>query len=191
MTKLRFNGTMVIGAVFIGVLIHYAFFQTFIPGAVRKAFPPEYKVCQAGSLEEFLQSPLCAQLDRSLGAGNTLRELLASSNWSKLAVPSEIAVANMPYRQAGQSKAWVAASWVGWRSPWLRWKLDHVSDRTLQPLKSPFVWPVWKYESQDIARGSSIYFALTDNLFLACLSERPEDILRLLNAYDWQCLQQP
>ena len=46
------------------------------------------------------------------------------------------------------------------------------------------VWPIWRYESPDIARGSILTFALTDNLFIACLSSNVGDIVPLLEAYD-------
>lgn len=187
MTKMRFSGIIALGAVFVGVVIYYAFCQEFIPGAVCDAMPAESTfVYRAGSLEELLQSPVCSQIDKELGAGNSLRTLLESSKWTKLAVPSELAIADIPIRTTGQSKTWAAASWVGWRSPWLRWKLDNVSDLKLRPLKSPLVWPVWRYDAPDIARGKGLYFALTDNLFLACLSEDPVDIFLLLDAYDQQ-----
>ena len=45
-------------------------------------------------------------------------------------------------------------------------------------------WPIWTYEPPDIARGASLTFALTDKLFLICLSENPSDILLLLDTYD-------
>ena len=50
------------------------------------------------------------------------------------------------------------------------------------------VWPVWQYSSPDIARGSALTFALTDNLFIACLSNNPSDIRALLDAYDGRIL---
>ncbi len=185
MTKLRLSMTLAMGALFAGAVVYFSFFQPFIPGAVRTAMPVESSfVYHANSLDELLKSPVCAQLDKSLGAGNSLRELLASNKWTRLALPSEIAVADIPFRRAGQNKTWAAASWVGWRSPWLRWKMDHVSDRKMKPVKSPFVWPVWQYDAPDIARGMCLTFALTDNLFLACLSEDPTDIFFLLHAYD-------
>lgn len=185
MTKLRFSGTLALGAVFTGTLLYYSFFQPFIPNAVHQAIPAQSTFSQRfDSLEDLLQSPVCAQMDKTLGAGNSLRNLLESSDWTKMAVPSEIAVADIPYQRAGQSKSWAVASWVGWRSPWLRWKLEHAAGDNLHFLGTHSVWPVWQYDAPDIARGMSFTFALTDNLFLACLSERPEDIVLLLDAYD-------
>ncbi len=185
MTKLRLSGTLVLGAVFAGTIVGYSFCQSFIPNGVRQAIPARATfVFAASDLEELLQSPVCGQLDKALGAGNSLRDLTESNDWVKLAAASEIAVADIPFRNAGQNKTWAAASWVGWRSPWLRWKLEHSRDKNLRFLGKHSVWPVWQYDSPELARGMSLTFALTDNLLLACLSESPSDIMLLLDTYD-------
>jgi hypothetical protein len=174
-----------LGIVFVIAILIYSFYQPFIPGAVCSAIPAQASFSfKADNLEELLQSPVCAQLDKALGAGNSLEAVLNATNWKNLAAASEIAVADIPFRQAGRNKSWAAACWVGWRSPWLRWKLEHVRNDNFQLLGKHAVWPVWQYTSPDIARGMSLTFALTDNLFLACLSESPTDILLLLDAYD-------
>jgi hypothetical protein len=185
MTKLRLSGLIGLGTLFLGVTLGYAFFQPYIPGAVYDAIPAQATfVHKTDSLEKLLESPVCGQLDKALGAGNSLDALVSSSGWFKLTVPSEIAVADMPMRYAGQSKAWAAVSWVGWRSPWLRWRLEHTRAEGFSFIGKHAVWPIWQYESPDIARGSSLTFALTDNLFIALLSDNPSDIRTLLNAYD-------
>ena len=183
--KLKLAGTVGLGLIFAAVAVGYAFFQPFIPGAVYDAIPAQAPFKHgAESLEELLKSPVCVQLDKALGAGNSVEALLASTDWIKLTAPSEIAVAGIPLRYAGKTKAWVAVSWVGWRSPWLRWKLEHSRAPGLSFMGKHAVWPIWKYETQGIARGTSLTLSLTDNLFMVCLSENPSDILLLLDTYD-------
>jgi hypothetical protein len=185
MTKVRLSGLIGVGIVFLAVCMGYAFVQPFIPGAVCDAIPAQATFFhKAANLEELLQSPVCGQLNKALGAGNSLEQLLASNSWVRLAAPSEIAVADMPLRYAGQTKTWAAVSWVGWRSPWLRWKLENSRKNGFSMLGKHAVWPVWQYDTPDIAKGMSLTFALTDNLFIACLSENPSDILSLLDTYD-------
>ncbi|HSR87518.1 MAG TPA: hypothetical protein VLL07_01080 [Pontiella sp.] len=185
MIKWRPLGTLAIGVLFAAVILTYSFYQPMIPGAVCEAIPLHASfVYQANSLEELLESPVCGQLDKALGAGNSLRELLRDNRWTNLAGASEIAVADIPLRQAGLNRTWVAASWVGWRSPWLRWKLEHARSPNLTLLGRHAAWPIWAYDDPEIARGMRLTFALTDNLFLVCLSERPSDIVLLLDAYD-------
>ncbi len=185
MTKPQFNGVIGLGVVFLALTLWLSFFQPFIPDAVYTAIPSQATFThKANHLEELLQSPVCSQLDKALGAGNSLQDLLASSTWKNLAAPSEIVVADIPFRYAGQNKAWAAVCWVGWRSPWLRWRLEHTRADGFSFLGKHSAWPVWKYERLDVARGASFTFALTDNLFIACLSEDPTDILLLLDTYD-------
>ncbi len=150
MTKLRFSGVVGLVIVFLGVTLGYAFFQPYIPGAVYGAIPAQSTfVHKADSLEALLQNPVCGQLDKALGAGNSLEALVSSSGWFKLAVPSEIAVADMPLRYAGQTKVWAAVSWVGWRSPWLRWRLEHTRAKGFSFIGKHSVWPIWEYTSPD------------------------------------------
>ena len=186
--KFKFSGTIALGAVFVATVFCCSFYQPFISGAVYNAIPAQATFTyKAESLEDLLESPVCTQLDKALGAGNSMKALLAPNRlggWAKLAVPSEIAVADLPLRHVGQAKSWAAVSWVGWHSPWLRWKLEHSRTKGLSFLGKHAVWPVWKYETPDVARGMSLTFALTDNLFMACLSGNPADILLLLDTYD-------
>ncbi|WP_168442502.1 hypothetical protein [Pontiella desulfatans] len=182
---MQFALTIGLGAVFAAAIFGYSFCQPFKPNAVLEAIPARATfVFKANDLGELLQSPVCGQLDKALGAGNTLKELTDANGWIKLAAASEIAVADIPFRNAGRSKSWAAASWVGWRSPWLRWKLEHTRNENLELLGKHAVWPIWQYSPPNIARGKSLTFALTDNLLLACLSESPADILHLLDTYD-------
>lgn len=185
MTHLRLGGTLLLGAAFAALILFLSFYQPFVPDAVCTAIPEHATFAfQARNLDELLKSPVCEQLDRALGAGNTLRDLLGSNEWVAMAAPSEIAVADIPFREAGCHTSWAAACWVGWRSPWLRWKLEHTRNKNLRLLGKHAVWPVWQYDAPDIARGMSLTFALTDNLLLACLSEHPSDILLLIDSYD-------
>jgi hypothetical protein len=185
MMKVRLSVTIGLGLVFLVMAVRYAFFQPFVPGAVLDAIPAQATFFhQTEDLDELLKSPVCAQLDKALGAGNSVEELLGANPWTELTAASEIAVANLPLRQVGQVKSWAAVSWVGWRSPWLRWKLEHTHIDGFAMLGKHAVWPVWQYESPDLARGSALTFSLTDNLFIACLSENPSDILLLLDTYD-------
>ena len=183
--KLKFGAKLVLGAVFAVAVVGYSFFQSFVPGSVCAALPANASfVFKADSLEALLQSPVCGQLDKALGAGNSLRELMEGNGWKHLAAASEIAVADIPFRQAGQHKTWAAASWVGWRSPLLRWKLEHCRNKNLEFLGKHAVWPVWQYKSPEIARGMHLTFALTDTVLLTCLSETPSDIILLIDTYD-------
>ena len=185
MTKLHRIGIVVLSAIFALSVVGYSFYQPFIPDAVYDAIPAQASfVFKANSLDDLLQSPVCGQLDKALGAGNSLKELAASNDWKKWVAASEIAVADIPFRSAGHSKSWAAASWVGWRSPWLRWKLEQSRNKNLTLLGKHSVWPVWQYHAPDLANGMTLTFALTDNLFLVCLSENPTDILLLLDTYD-------
>ncbi len=181
----KFGIKIGLGALFAGAIVAYAFVQPFEPDAVRGAIPYGASfVFKAESLGDLLQSPVRGQLDKALGAGNSLREIAESSAWTKQVAAAEIAVADIPFRSAGARKSWAAASWVGWRSPWLRWRLEHARDDRLDFMGKHSVWPVWRYDAPDIARGMSLTFALTDNLFIVCLSESPTDIFLLLDTYD-------
>lgn len=173
------------GALFAGAIVVYSFTQPFQAGRVCEAIPAQASfVFKADSLDELLQSPVCGQLDKALGAGNSLQQIATSNGWKKFAAASEIAVADIPYRSMGEQKSWAAVSWVGWRSPWLRWKLEAATGDQLTFLGKHSVWPIWEYAAPDLAKGMRLTFSITDNLFIACLSENPSDIVLLLDTYD-------
>lgn len=177
--------TIALGTLFVGAIVIYSFAQPFRAGAVYEAIPRNATfVYQADSLDNLLKSPVCEQINKALGKENALAEMAASNDWKMLAAASEIAVADLPYRSAGRQKIWAAVSWVGWRSPWLRWKLEGAAGGKLQFFGKHNVWPVWEYEDPNLAGGQHLTFALTDNLLIACLSENPTDILLLLDTYD-------
>ena len=185
MKKRRLNPVVLTGIVFGGLIVFYAFVQPYKSDAVYEAIPAQASFAfKAESLDELLQSPVCSQLDKALGAGNSLKALATDNGWTSLVAASQIAVADIPFRSAGMQKSWAAASWVGWRSPWLRWKLEHSGNEKLNLLGKHAVWPIWQYTDHEIARGMILTFALTDNVFIACLSESPTDILLLLDTYD-------
>lgn len=186
MSHLKSIPALLLGALFVGAIVVYSFIQPFQPGAVRTAIPEGATfVFIAENLEELLNSPVCGQLDKALGAGNSLKGIAASNGWIPLAASSEIAVADLPFRRAGEQKVWAAASWVGWRSPWLRWKLESAAGSDeLEFLGKHAVWPIWEFHGEGLANGLHLTFALTDNLFLACLSEHAGDIRILLDTYD-------
>lgn len=183
--KIKFGLKIGLGALFAAIILLYSFYQPFQPGRVSDAIPAQASfVFKANTLKELLQSPVASQLDKALGAGNSLAALASSNDWKKLAAASEIAVADIPYRSIGEQKSWAAVSWVGWRSPWLRWKLEAATGDHLKLMGKHSVWPIWEYSAPDLAKGMSLTFSLTDNLFIACLSEHPSDIVLLLDTYD-------
>lgn len=181
MTKLKRIGTITLATVFVIAIIGYSFYQPFKPGEVLKAVPRgASSIHHEDSLEQLLLNPACmAQLNQALGAGNSVQKLLNLTAWENKAAPSEIAVAYIP-----QYNAWVSVSWVGWRSPWLRWKMENMRDSTLQPVKNRTVWPMWQYENSGLVRGGNLYFALTENLFLICLADGKNAMFHLLETYD-------
>lgn len=181
----RYPGALIPGSIFALLVLCCSFCQRFIPGAVYRAIPAHATfTCRADSLTELKESPVYGLLDRALGAGNSMDALLNNNRWVRLAAPAEIAVATIPPDYPGRSKTWAAVSWVGWRSPWLRWKLEHTRIEGFRYTGKHAVWPIWQYETPGVTRGASLTFALTDTLFIACLSDNPADICLLLDTYD-------
>ena len=185
MTKIKPILTVLLGVLFTGAIVVYSFVQPFQPDAVLATVPQGASfVYKADSLEDLLNSPVCGQIDKALGGDHSLRSIATDNEWIALAAASEIAVASLPYRTAGRQKVWAAVSWVGWRSPWLRWKLEGAAGDRLQFIGKRNVWPIWEYKDPQRTDGQHLTFALTDNVLIACLSENPADILLLLDTYD-------
>jgi hypothetical protein len=185
MTTLRTSLTIGLAALFVATTIGYSFFQPFKEQAVITAMPRmASSVYKVDSLQELLESPICSQIDKALGANLSLKALTIDNDWLSLAAPSEIAVTDLQIRNSGARNAWAAASWVGWRSPWLRWKLEANEGDDLKFIGKHAVWPIWEYSSSELPANMRLMISLTDNLFILCLSENPTDITLLLDTYD-------
>jgi hypothetical protein len=187
--SLRAKATVTLCTAFAIAVLCCSFCHPFISGAVYDAIPAQSTFTyKAAGLDELLKSPVCRQIDAALGAGNSLEVLLHDNDWAGLAAPSEIALAAVPQLYGGPTTAWAAVTWVGWRSPWLRWKLEHTRSDQLRFLGKHAVWPIWQVEAPGIARGATLTLALTDKLFIVCLSDSPADVLLLLDTYDKRIL---
>jgi len=169
---------------FVFYVIHCAFFESMVSGATKQAVPVvATSVHQMKNIDELLKSPVCGQINKKLGGEITVASLLKSEPWLRQFVPSEVTVVNMPICCFGQ-KTWAIVSWVGWRSPWLRWKLGAKQGGAFKRIGKYNVWSIWEYTSDKIAPDSSITCSLTDNLFILCISDHPSDIISFLDAYD-------
>lgn len=174
-----------LGALIAASTIRFAFIQPFEPNAVYKAIPSFCtSIYQADSLLELLESPVSGQIDDAIGHVGALIEFSQKNQWVKRLTPSEITVAGLPQRHLHERKPWAATSWIGWRSPWIRWKLAATRAEGLTSMEKYAAWPVWKYSGHKLPSGMTLTFSITDSLFIACLSDNPEDIHLLLDTYD-------
>lgn len=185
MNKVQLIGICLLAGAFSAATIGYSFFQPFHEGAVHEAIPKGSAfVFKVDSLDELLQSPVCSQLDKMLKPESSLRDLTTDNGWAELIASSEIAVAAIPSQRYDGRKTWAATSWVGWRSPWIRWKLEQSANPNLKLLGKHAVWPIWEFDCPELAEGRRLTLSLTDNLFLICISDNPLDILSMLDTYD-------
>jgi hypothetical protein len=159
----------------------YSFYHRFSPEKVTQMIPPSLRdnAVQAASLEEL---PLPDEFAALPGSTHFLKTLLPLIDEEYVSLSSEIAWTQLHTYQGYSS--YLAVSWVGGRSPWLRWKFEQAADKKISPIKNPTVWPVWQCFRNDLPEGKNRYFALTENLFLVCISETEVDIISVLNSFD-------
>lgn len=164
----------------------YSFLQPFKPGAVLGAIPLGASgIQQVDSVDELLGSAFFEELDQ-LFDGSLQETWLTDNPWINRLAPSEIAVARLKYNRTVAPDAWVAVSWVGWRGPWLRWRLEQLNKDEFSFLGKSAAWPIWKYELPHREDNMILTCALTDQLFMVCFSESTTDIMLLLDTYDNQ-----
>lgn len=175
---------------FIGVAVWFAFIQPFKPDAVRDPIPAKAAfVYRAENAGELLLSPVGLQLSKTFGSEATLQRLVydnhKASQWVNVLAASELAVADLPSSDGLLQKTWVMASWVGWRSPWIRWRLGLLGESDGLVFRGQHaVWPVWQFKGDFLPPNLTLTCSLTDNLFIACLSGNPDDIRYVLDTYD-------
>lgn len=163
------------------LILSYSFCHRFSPEKVTQMIPSALHdtAVQADSIEKLT---LPAEFSALPNAEYFLKTLLPLVDEKYTSLSSEIAWTPL-YMYQGQS-SFLAVCWVGGRSPWLRWKFEQASDKKIGPIKNQTVWPVWQCFRKDLPEGNNLYFALTENLFLVCLSETKTDIISLLNSFD-------
>jgi hypothetical protein len=185
--KLPIDLPFLLSLLFGGLLIYFAFFQPYEPDAIYTAVPFYATTgCREASWETLRKSPVWTLMESSIETDKPLNDLISDpsfSKWIERMIPADLFVAPLPQRQENGSKSWMLSSWVGWRSTWLRWRLEGTKAPYLDRIGTHAVWPVWVYEHPELG-DEKLFFALTDKLFLACLSANPTDITNLINAYD-------
>ncbi|MBN2684538.1 MAG: hypothetical protein JXR40_04620, partial [Pontiellaceae bacterium] len=166
---------------FAALILSYSFCHRFSPEKVTQMIPPSLRdnAVQAASLKELT---LPAEFSALPDADYFLKTLLPLVDEEYTALSSEIAWTPL-YTYQGHT-SYLAVCWVGGRSPWLRWKFEQASDKKISPLKNQTVWPTWQCFRNDLPEGKNLYVALTENLFLVCLSETEMDIISILKSFD-------
>ncbi|MBN2704664.1 MAG: hypothetical protein JXR23_10685, partial [Pontiellaceae bacterium] len=167
---------------FAALILSYSFCHRFSPEKVTQMIPSAFgdNAVQAASLEELMIPSEYAALP---GAEYFVKTLLPLVDEEYTSLSSQIAWAPLYRTYRGQS-SFIAVCWIGGRSPWLRWKFEQASDKKISPLKNQTVWPTWQCFRNDLPEGKNLYVALTENLFLVCLSETEMDIVSVLDYFD-------
>ena len=183
MSRLRRIITLALGVVFGAAILSYSFCHRFSPEKVSAIIPRELSTrYQAASWSELKEERSVQEI---LAADPNMGSLLNAIDREFVSLDSDMVLVPIPRSQwMASAHAWVAASWVGGRCPWLRWKMEQARDKNLEPIKNETVWPVWECHSLDLPEGMGLYFALTENLFVVCLSETPMDMVLILNRFD-------
>ena len=181
MTQLQKGLFIGLTALFGIAILSYSFCHHFEAEKVTQAIPKPFRfvATQAESLEKLRPPETCSNDPEADYFLNTLLPLVDKEYAS---LDHEIACT--PIDIKFNSNPWMAACWVGGRAPWLRWKLDQTSDKKISPLKNRTVWPTWECHRNDLPENKKLYFSITENLFLICLSETPNDMVSILYSYD-------
>lgn len=162
-------------------ILCYSFCHRFSPEKVTRAIPTPYRALssQAASMDQLALIPEISHLPQ---ADYFLETLLPELDKEYVSLSKETAISPLPSYIGAPS--WVSATWVGGRSPWLRWKFDQTKNSKVSPIKNETTWPMWQCMRSDLPEKMNLYFALTENLFLVCLSETPENMVSVLSSYD-------
>lgn len=140
----------------------------------------------AARWEAAASHPLTGEMAKQMGIDEAAWAGAADSrevlDWVRRLASDEVMIARLP---AGPIRhAWGLVSWIGGRAQ--RYRLLLVSRRPggFEPFTTYRGRPVWRVRADWIPWGRHLTIAIEEGILLACLSENPSDIFRMLDAYD-------
>ncbi|HBA85833.1 MAG TPA: hypothetical protein DCZ95_17255 [Verrucomicrobia bacterium] len=179
--------------VFLGLLVWWCLYVPYKPDLVFKALPGDASVVSihrnlAERWDEFSGNPLTLSLFGALGIQSedlaSLGQDPESRAWLNALAGEKIALAFVPNMGLGHRPAWVAASWLGGRSQRFRWQLHWARTPVFRRLDNYRGHPMWLVRAPFLEPGSILTISLVEGMLLACLSQNPGDIRRVLDTYD-------
>lgn len=133
--------------------------------------------------------PLVRAMAENMGfhpeALDTAARIPAVQDWMDRLVPETVVVFRFPsYRNSTGSSVWGAVSWIGGQSQRLRWMLKGKDIPGIRRVGENQGRMIWALDFPSAPAGQTLYFAFEEGLLVACLSNHPADLIRLLSAYD-------
>jgi hypothetical protein len=116
---------------------------------------------------------------------DTAARIPAVQEWMDRLVPDTVVVFRFPsYRNAAGPSIWGAVSWIGGQSQRLRWMLKSGNVPGIRRVGEYQGRLLWALDFPAAPSGHLLYFAFEEGLIVACLSNHPADLIRLLAAHD-------
>jgi hypothetical protein len=134
-------------------------------------------------------NPLVRALAEGMGFSPELLDsavqIPALQTWLDRLAPDTLVLFRMPaYSRATDETTWAAVSWIGGQSQRLRWMLKGARWPGIRRVGEYHGRTLWVWEVPKAPSGKALYFAFEEGLVLACLSNHPSDLVRLLSAHD-------
>ncbi len=134
---------------------------------------------------EIARNPLAFEAARVAGVSSQDWASVAGgevAGWMERLAGDEVLLAQFPVGPG--RRAWGAVSWIGGWAQKYRSLLNAGRTAGLRRFTVHGGRPVWILSSRLLRGGQHLSLALEEGILIACLSENPADILRMLDAYD-------
>ncbi|OQW97432.1 MAG: hypothetical protein BWK77_01750 [Verrucomicrobia bacterium A1] len=147
----------------------------------------------AGRWAAIAANPLAFEAARLAGISSqewiAVRADETLTSWMRRLAGDEVLIAQFPVGPG--RRAWGAASWIGGRAQRLRGLLNVGAMPGIRRLCDHRGRPVWLAGGRVLPDAPHLSFALEEGMIVACLSDHPADILRMLDAYDGMTPRDP
>jgi hypothetical protein len=180
-------------AAFVAAGVGWILYVPYDPVRLYRAIPADATLVSthdnlAARWEQALRDPVALAVLRSLGVKDkdlaNLARNRAPRRWLRRMASRRTVFAYLPGVAPDQPPAWAAATWIGAHGHQLRWALFWTWTRRLRVLRLEDGRPCWSWRVKTSDGEVPVSFALSEGVLVACLSDDPLAVRRLLQSLD-------
>ncbi len=185
--------TWIFLAIWIALIIGWIFWIPFQPSRLYRAIPANAVFVSshdniAGRWKclstNVLLKSLVSRIPVFPGKSSILPDFVKTKTWMAHLASRKTVIGFVPSTEYSGEPTWIAASWIGNASIYMRWLLRWKSIRAISLLGNYGGRFMWGLNQPITESGMKLSFAIGEGMILCCLSHDPIGIRQVIKTYD-------